>query len=648
MRRYLAYLFVPNLQLIVTSSFYSFEIESSRSEIRLNLFAMAILSQYPEIQLPEKDIYTFLFERVDRTYPDSQVIFRDAASDRAYTYSRIKTVADRFSQGLLHHLNWVSVQCEFTASTWVWLVEAWKFVLTQRIPQKKGDVLATIAANAIETASITLGTLRAGGIVSPANPGYTKAELVYQLKDSGAKAIVTTSVALRHVRDACEQVGLLEQNIIVLDGDHDPQSHIKNLKSFLVTQGTATRQPPVISPKTDLAFLVYSSGTTGRPKGVKLSHHNITSNVLQLQIGEQGNVTWDGSKTSPGIPRAKGEGDVVLSSLPFFHIYGLTVLVLNPIYTGATSIVMSKFNIETFCDMIQKHKVTYAYIVPPIALLLSKHPCISNYDLSSIRMMNSGAAPLSEELVKSLYKRTGVRVKQGYGLSETSPAAFFQRWEDWESTKGGSGWMIPNMQAKFCTVPDAEGESDGSKELPVGKTGELYLRGPNIFLGYHNNDAATKDCLGTDGWFRTGDVGHLDKQGNLFITDRVKELIKYKGFQVPPAELEGYLIEHPFVSDVAVVGFESKFLGTECPRAYIVLAGGMSRASNEQRHSIISWLNGRVTNHKKLRGGLEFVESIPKSASGKILRRVLKSQAKENSEAIDKEIEEGEKQKARL
>ena len=509
-------------------------------------------------------------------------------------------------------------------------------------------MLATVAANAIETPSITLGTLRAGGIVSPANPGYTRAELAHQLKDSGAKAIVTTSVALQNVEDACQQIGIPKHNILLLDNDHDSRGRIKNWKSLLVAQSTASYQPPHISPKTDLAFLVYSSGTTGRPKGVKLSHYNITSNILQLQIGEQGNVTWNGAKTSPGIPKAKGLGDVVLSSLPFFHIYGLTVLVLNPIYTGATSIVMSKFYIETFCGIIQRHKVTYAYIVPPIALLLSKHPCISNYDLSSIRMMNSGAAPLTDELVKSVYKRTGVRVKQGYGLSETSPAAFFQRWEDWESTVGSSGWLVPNMQAKFCTVPVAEGESDGSKELPAGETGELYLRGPNIFLGYHNNDAATQGCLSTDGWFRTGDVGYLDERGNLFISDRVKELIKYKGFQVPPAELEGYLIDHPSVSDAAVVGFESKLLGTECPRAYIVLAGGMARASKEQRRSIISWLNERVAHHKKLRGGLEFVESIPKSASGKILRRVLKEQAKENSEAIEKEIEEGVKQKARL
>ncbi|EXJ92466.1 hypothetical protein A1O3_01017 [Capronia epimyces CBS 606.96] len=605
---------------------------------------MPIPSQYPEIPLPEIDINTFLFERVDRTYPDSQILFRDAATDRAYTYEQIKTLAEDFGRGLVHHLNW-----------------------------KKGDVLATVAANAIETPSITLGALRAGGIVSPANPGYTKAELAYQLQDSGAKAVVTNRVALQNVKDACRQIGIPEHNIILLEEDDHSHSHhhhqdrpgqgqgqgqIRSWKSLLVAQrtGTAAERPVAISPKTDLAFLVYSSGTTGRPKGVKLSHYNITSNILQLQIGEQENVTWNGSKTSPGIPGANGQPDVVLSSLPFFHIYGLTVLVLNPIYTGTTSIVMSKFSIETFCEMIQRHKVTYAYVVPPILVLLSKHPCIPNYDLSSIRMMNSGAAPLTEELVKGLYKRTGVRVKQGYGMSETSPSAFFQRWEDWLTTAGSAGWLIPNMQVQFRAVPEAEGEGESSssdeeeaKELPAGETGEVYLKGPNIFLGYHNNDVATRSCLSADGWFRTGDVGHLDNQGNLFITDRVKELIKYKGFQVPPAELEGYLIDHPSVGDVAVIGFDSKVLATECPRAYVVLANGSAKsASTEQRRAILSWLNQRVANHKKLRGGLEFVDSIPKSASGKILRRVLKAQAKENSEAIEKEIEEDQKLRARL
>jgi 4-coumarate--CoA ligase len=580
---------------------------------------MPVSSQFPDVHLPETDIFSFLFKRTDRPFPDSQIIFQDADSNKAYTYAQVKTMAEDFGKGLKSVLDW-----------------------------KKGDVLAIFAPNSIDTPPITFGTLWAGGIVSPANPGYTQAELTYQLKDSGARAIVTIRAVLDTVKAACKDVGIPEECIFLLGEDRDPLNRIKHWTSVRVTSGTSRYRPTKLSPKTDLAFLVYSSGTTGRPKGVRLSHFNLTSNISQLQTGEQRNLTWDGSHTSPGIPLNRGQGDKILACLPFFHIYGLTALIHNPCYTGVTSVVLARFSIEKFCALIQDHKITYTYIVPPMVLLLSKHPCVPNYDLSSIRMTNSGAAPLTEELVKSVYKRTGIRVKQGYGLSETSPTAFQQRWEDWETAVGSTGWLFPNMQAKFCAVPLAEGESDGSKELAVGETGELYVKGPNIFLGYHNNEPATRDCLSEDGWFRTGDVGYLDKEGNLFITDRVKELIKYKGFQVPPAELEGYLVEHPLIDDVAVVGFESKFLGTECPRAYIVPKGGMANATKSNAQEIIRWLNGRVANHKKLRGGLRFVESVPKSTSGKILRRVLKEEAKSQAEAIDKEIEEMESLKAKL
>lgn len=580
---------------------------------------MPVSSQFPDVHLPELDIFSFLFKRTDRKYPDDQVIYQDADTNKAYTYAAVKSMAEDFGKGLKAVLDW-----------------------------KKGDVLAMFAPNSIDTPAITFGTLWAGGIVSPANPGYTKAELTYQLKDSGARAIVTIRPVLETVRQACAEAGIPEDCIFLLGEDRDPLNRTKHWTSVRVTSGTSRYRATKISPKTDLAFLVYSSGTTGRPKGVKLSHYNLTSNISQLQTGEQGNLTWDGSHTSPGIPLKRGRGDKILACLPFFHIYGLTVLIHNPMFTGVTSIVLAKFDIEKFCRLIQQHRITYAYIVPPMVLLLTKHPAVAKYDLSSIRMTNSGAAPLTEDLVKSVYKRTGIRVKQGYGLSETSPTAFQQRWEDWETAVGSTGWLFPNMQAKFCAVPTHEGESDGSKELAVGETGELYVKGPNIFMGYHNNEPATRECLSDDGWFRTGDVGHLDKQGNLFITDRVKELIKYKGFQVPPAELEGYLVDHPLVDDVAVIGVESKFLGTECPRAYIVPKGGMSKATKQNGQEIIKWLNGRVANHKKLRGGVKFVESVPKSASGKILRRVLKDEAKKDLEAIDKEIEENEKLKAKL
>ena len=286
-------------------------------------------------------------------------------------------------------------------------------------------------------------------------------------------------------------------------------------------------------------------------------------------------------------------------------------------------VVMPKFEIEKFCSIIQNHKITFAYVVPPVVLLLGKHPIVDKYDLSSLRMLNSGAAPLTQELVEAVYKRLKVPIKQGYGLSETSPTTHTQPWEQWNKTIGSVGTLLPNQTAKYMSPEE--------KELPIGETGELWIRGPNIFKGYHNNPEGTKNALTPDGYFKTGDVGHQDKDGNFYITDRVKELIKYKGFQVPPAELEGLLISHPMVNDVAVVGIYNKDQATEVPRAYIVPAPGIE-GSPKRAQDIMQWLQAKVASHKRLRGGVRFVDEIPKSASGKILRRLLKIRAQEEEE----------------
>ena len=284
---------------------------------------------------------------------------------------------------------------------------------------------------------------------------------------------------------------------------------------------------------------------------------------------------------------------------------------------------MPKFEIEKFCAIIQNHKITFAYVVPPVVLLLGKHPIVDKYNLSSLRMLNSGAAPLTQELVEAVYKRLKVPIKQGYGLSETSPTTHTQPWEQWNKTIGSVGTLLPNQTAKYMSPEE--------KELPIGETGELWIKGPNIFKGYHNNPEGTKNALTANGYFKTGDVGHQDKDGNFYITDRVKELIKYKGFQVPPAELEGLLISHPMVNDVAVVGIYNKDQATEVPRAYIVPAPGVE-GSPKSAQDIMQWLQAKVASHKRLRGGVRFVDEIPKSASGKILRRLLKIRAQEEEE----------------
>lgn len=311
------------------------------------------------------------------------------------------------------------------------------------------------------------------------------------------------------------------------------------------------------------------------------------------------------------------------------RLTGLTCLVHLSLYAGLELIVMSKFELEKFCAHVQNYRITFAFVVPPVVLHLSKNPIVSKYDFSSLRMMNSGAAPLTHELVEAVYNRLKVPIKQGYGLSETSPTTHSQKWEDWRAYIGSVGKMCPNMEAKYMAMPE-----DGSEpyELEAGQVGELYLRGPNIFQGYHNNPTATADCLSPDGWFRSGDVGYQDKEGNFFITDRVKELIKYKGFQVPPAELEGILVNNDSVDDVAVVGVESQAHGSEVPLAFVVRSA-KSKASGvsaqEEAGRIVSWLDSKVAPHKRLRGGVRFVDAIPKSAAGKILRRMLKKAAVE-------------------
>lgn len=297
---------------------------------------------------------------------------------------------------------------------------------------------------------------------------------------------------------------------------------------------------------------------------------------------------------------------------------------MQTIDRGLEMVVLPKFDLERFCALVQQHKITFSYVVPPVLLGLSKHPIVDKYDLSSIRMVNSGAAPLTRELIEALNKRIRMPVKQGYGLSETSPTTHTQPWDEWDKTIGSVGKMLPNMRAKFL--------DESGSEVPVGQTGELALAGPNIFAGYLNKPELTKEAFTEDGFFKTGDIGHLDKEGNFYITDRVKELIKYKGFQVAPAELEGYLVDHPLVDDAAVIGVHSEEHASELPRAYIVVSSS-GKEDDATAQEIIKFIEGKVAAHKRLRGGVRFVKEIPKSPSGKILRRVLKEDAKKEAQS---------------
>lgn len=335
------------------------------------------------------------------------VLYKDAHTGRSYSYAQVKSTAIDLGIGL--------------KATWEW---------------NKGDVMALFTPNCIDTPAVIWGTHWAGGIISPANPGYTTEELAFQLKDSGAKALCTQKPFLKTALEAAKQAGISEDKIILMGDDKDESRRYKHFSSIRNIAGTNRYRRTKANPKEDLAFLVYSSGTTGHPKGVMLSHENIVANILMLKTGEGGNVSWNGGPD--------GNGDNVLAFLPFFHIYGtvgpnttnwrwvaksslgLTCLIHQAAYSGLTTVVMPRFEIGKFCSVIQDQKITFAYVVPPIVLLLGKHPIIDKYDLSSLRMLNSGAAPLTQELVEAVYGRLKVPIKQGYGLSETSPSTHTQ------------------------------------------------------------------------------------------------------------------------------------------------------------------------------------------------------------------------------
>ncbi|KAJ5242341.1 uncharacterized protein N7469_000668 [Penicillium citrinum] len=546
-------------------------------------------STFPAIDIPEFDLWTFFFEREDRTYPDTKVLWQDADTRRTYTYGQTKDAAIAFGRSLRTHFGW-----------------------------KSGDTMALFTVNSIDTPVVTFGTLWAAGIVSPASPRYTAEELASQLKDCSAAAIITQFPMLKIALQAAKVVGIPRERIILIGDVRDPEARVRHFTDLCGGSNSEAQERPPITPKKDAAYLMYSSGTTGYPKGALLSHYNIVSNVLQTQAVEGHQLTHNGGKD--------GRGDMVLIFLPLFHIYGLACGVHSPLYSGFQVVLMATFDIQKFCIHVQNFQITYAHIVPPVALALGSLDIIRKYDLSSLRMLNSSAAPLSASTIQRASSRIKVGLKQSYGLTEASPASHVQPWGDWDRAAGSVGKLLPNMEAKYMTIPEND---TVSVEVPSGEVGELYIRGPNIFMGYHGHHQPT---LSPDGWFKTGDVGFQDIDGNLYITDRVKELIKYKGFQVAPAELEGILLQHDAISDVAVIGVNSPEEGTELPRAYVVRSSRIkSRNTGQQveaeKLSIIKWFDGKVAPHKRLRGGIRFVDEIPKNPTGKILRRQLRELA---------------------
>jgi len=514
---------------------------------------MVIHSPFPDIEIPELPLSDFVLAHAGELGDKSAFI--DAASGRTITYAQL-----------------------------VESVRAAAVGLDER-GFRKGEVFAHYAPNLPEYAVAFHAVATVGGINTTANPQLTAEELSSQLRASGARLLVSVPELLENATTAARQAGVEE---IFVYGEAAGATPFASLAQ-------AAGDPPdvAIDPAIDLVALPYSSGTTGLPKGVMLTHRNLVANMCQCTFEQR----W-----------AEWQEDRSIAVLPFFHIYGLVVLMNLPLCSGATVVTMPRFDLREFLRVIQDYRITVAYVVPPIVLALVKHPLVDEFDLSSLKLVHSGAAALSAELELACAERLGCRVRQGYGLTETSPATHFVPDQLIGPTPGEVGPPVPNTE---CRIVDVATGEDSVAEEP----GELLIRGPQVMKGYLNNPQATALAIDPDGWLHTGDIARIEKNGALRIVDRIKELIKYKGYQIAPAELEALLLTHPAITDAAVIPLPDEEAG-EIPKAFVVTNRTITPEEVRQ------FVADHVAPYKKVRA-VEIIDEIPKAPSGKILRRAL-------------------------
>ncbi|KIM81366.1 hypothetical protein PILCRDRAFT_821453 [Piloderma croceum F 1598] len=587
---------------------------------------MIYTSQTPSVPIPTTSIFTLLFQADPSTahigrFPGSYPAFIDANTATTLSRATLRSLSLSLGYGLTQSTTHLGLH-----------------------KLAKGDTIMIFSPNSLAWPIILFGSVAAGLRCTLANSAYTPRELQHQWTDSGAKVVFVHPSLVRVVMEMFKTgLGLgddeARRRVVVsgsewLTGVQDEGANPSDLGLIqlpsLLNQGTL-RQEVLFNTKKEAdesVYLCYSSGTTGKPKGVETTHKNICTIVNIVK---------------PVFPPMTLGHDVFLGVLPFYHIYGAAKLLHFPLFLGTPVVIMPRFDPVAFCAHIEKYKVTVALIVPPMVLNLTRHPATMKYDLRSLKYLMSGAAPLGDALVNAFsnkLKSVGVdcRITQGYGLTETSPTTHLLPVQDWLRKVGSTGVLLPNLEARLIRDDTNSADAKNAEDAKPGESGELWIRGPSVMKGYLNNAKATKDAITPDGWFKTGDIAIRDPEGFYTIVDRKKELIKYKGFQVPPAELESVMLQHPDIADVAVIGIECKEEATELPRAYVVHANPASLKGDadniEFGKSVQEWFKTKVARHKFLRGGVVVIDVIPKSAAGKILRRQLKDLAKKEQADI--------------
>lgn len=521
---------------------------------------MIFRSPFPDVEIPDVSLTEFVLGGAAEHAERPALI--DGASGRVLTYAQLAGAVRAVAAGLA------------------------------RRGFQKGDVLALFSPNLPEYVVAFHAVATLGGIVTTVNPMYTTEELRKQLEDSGAKYLVTIPQLVGRAREAAEGKGLKE---LFVFGEAEGATPFAAL-----LEGGADDLPRVeINPREDLVVLPYSSGTTGVCKGVMLTHSNLVANLAQVRgTGHD----W--------------RDETLVCVLPLFHIYGMSVIMNHGLRCGATLVTLPRFDFEQLLRVMQEHRVSLAHLVPPIVLALSKSPLVDAYDLSALKTVFSGAAPLGAELSRACSERLGCTIIQGYGMTETSPVTHLTTRE--RNKPGSVGLCVPNMECRLVSVETGEA-------VGVGERGEVHVRGPQVMKGYLGRAEATAQTVDADGWLHTGDVAYADEEGFFYIVDRAKELIKYKAFQVAPAELEAVLLTHPSVADAAVIPSPDDEAG-EVPKAFVVVKDGHALTDAD----VMGFVAERVAPYKKVRR-VEFVAQIPKSPSGKILRRLLVEREREAS-----------------
>jgi acyl-CoA synthetase (AMP-forming)/AMP-acid ligase II len=521
---------------------------------------MVITSPYPDVSVPEQSLPSFVLADAEARGDKPAIV--DGLTGRRLSYRELAAEVRRVGRGLRSR------------------------------GLRERDVVAMCCPNSPEFAIAYYAALSVGAVVTTINPMATPADVAGQLEHSRARWLVTTPELLEKSALAVAVAGIEEVFVFGAAEGAMPFAALR--------QGHGPIDDVAVSPD-DVAVLPYSSGTTGLPKGVVLTHRALVANLCG---------------TAP-VHRV-GADDVIVAVLPFFHIYGMQVTMNLGLAAGATIVTMARFELESFLRILDQWRVSRADLVPPIVLALAKSPAVERYDLSSLRVVTSGAAPLGEDLARLCAERLCCRVKQAYGMTELGGGTHFGS-DDGEDRPQSIGRPLAGVE---CRVVDCATGAD----VGPGHRGQLLVRAPGAMRGYLDNEAATAATIDADGWLRTGDIVWADAEGWFFVVDRVKELIKYKGYQVAPAELEAELLSHPAVADAAVVGSPDEEAG-EVPKAFVVLR------APALEDELIGFVADRVAPYKKIRR-LELIEQIPKSPSGKILRRVLVERERESRAAV--------------